>query len=112
MRRRDDQRYRSAGANGVIHVSLERRRALRFMLLPAACWLTPTLAWAAAARISSTRLWPAQEYTRLILESSAPIPHQLLVLKDPHRVVLDLEDIKLTPELLELPLRVQSADPY
>src|SRR5205823_6976987 len=27
-------------------------------------------------------------------------------------VVLDLEDVKLTPELMELPLRVQAADPY
>ena len=111
MRRRADRSGGPDTPRSVVRVSLTRRRALGWMLLPSAYWLMPD-AWGAAAKISSTRLWPAQEYTRLILESSAPIPHQLLLLKDPHRVVLDLEDTKLTPELLELPLRVQAADPY
>jgi len=85
---------------------------LRWSLLPAASWFAPGVHGSIAPRIASTRLWPAQEYTRLILESPAPFPHQMLVLKEPNRVVLDLEGVALTPPLMELPLRVQAADPY
>ncbi len=91
--------------------SLSRRRALSWMLLPAAGLVVPA-AWASAARIASARVWPAQEYTRLILEGPLPIAHQLLLLKDPHRIVLDLEGVELTAELAQLPARVQPGDPY
>ncbi len=72
----------------------------------------PSLSWAVAGRIASARLWPAQEYTRLILESPKPVAHQLIALRDPPRIVLDLAGIELTPELAQLPSRVQSTDPY
>ncbi len=97
---------------GVIRFSIERRRACRWLVLPAAHLIAPSKAWSAAARIASARLWPAQEYTRVIIEGPAPIPHQLLMLKDPHRVVLDLEGVELSPELERLPAYVQSTDPY
>ena len=29
------------------------------------------------------RVWPAQEYTRLILESGSAVPHQMLLVKNP-----------------------------
>ena len=92
-------------------VSLERRRAFRWLLLPAAQWLAPA-AWADASRIASTRLWPAQEYTRVIFEAAAPIEHQLVVLRDPNRLVLDLARIERSRELDELATRVQPSDPY
>src|SRR5207244_11059559 len=82
------------------------------LLLPAAPYLAPSLAWSAAARIASARLWPAQEYTRVIIEGPAPIAHQLRTLTDPHRVVLDLEGVADAPELDQLPFRLQSSDPY
>src|SRR5438105_103651 len=112
MPRCNERHRRSGAAARIVRVSLDRRRALGWMLLPAAQLIVPSTVFANAARIASTRLWPAQEYTRLILESPTPIPHVLLVLKDPHRVVLDLEGVKLTAELMELPLCVQAADPY
>ena len=92
-------------------VSLERRRAFRVLLLPAAPWLAST-AWADVSRIASARLWPAQEYTRVIFESTTPIEHQLVVLRDPDRLVLDLARIDRSDELAALGARVQSADPY
>ena len=92
-------------------VSIERRRAFRWLLLPAAPWLAPA-AWADASRIASARLWPAQEYTRVIFESSTPIEHQLVVLRDPDRLVLDLARIDRSDELAALATRVQPADPY
>ncbi|MEP7182847.1 MAG: N-acetylmuramoyl-L-alanine amidase [Betaproteobacteria bacterium] len=111
MPRRDDLRLSARSARGVVSVSLERRRVCRWLLLPAAQLVVPA-AWAGAGRIASARLWPAQEYTRVILEAPAPIPHQLLTLKDPPRLVLDLEGAELTLALEQLASRVQPADPY
>ena len=75
-----------------------------WLLLPAAQWLVAGRA--DAATVASARLWPAQEYTRLILDAPAPMAHQLLVMKNPDRLVLDLEGVELNPELGQLPQRV------
>ncbi|HKP66025.1 MAG TPA: N-acetylmuramoyl-L-alanine amidase [Casimicrobiaceae bacterium] len=106
----DVARERRAAAS-LNRVSLERRRALRVLLLPAAPWLA-SAAWADASRIASARLWPAQEYTRVIFESTTPIEHQLVVLRDPDRLVLDLARIDRSDDLAALAARVQPADPY
>ena len=107
MRSRDTK-----GASGaLIRVSLGRRRALSWALMPAAQLLVPG-AWAQAARIASARIWPAQEYTRLILESTAPLAWQVLALKDPERVVLDLDGIDVGPEIAGLAQRVHPGDPH
>jgi len=98
-------------AQALTRVSLARRRAFRWLLLPAAQCALPA-AWADASRIASARLWPAQEYTRVIFESSSPIEHQIVVLRDPNRVVLDLARIVPSRELDELPSHVQRSDPY
>jgi N-acetylmuramoyl-L-alanine amidase len=95
----------------IASISLSRRRALGWFLLPAAQFAVPS-AWAIAARIASTRLWPAQEYTRVILEGPAPIPHRLIMLRDPPRIVLDLDGVELSPEVELLPFRLQTSDPY
>jgi N-acetylmuramoyl-L-alanine amidase len=108
----DRDNHSTRRPHGVITFSLERRHAFRWLLLPAVQLVVPPSVWAAASRIASVRLWPAQEYTRVILEGPAPIPHQLITLKDPHRVVLDLEGVDLAPELQQLPSRLQPADPY
>ena len=81
-----------------------------WLLLPAAQWLVAGRA--GAAMVASARLWPAQEYTRLILDAPAPMAHQLLVMKNPDRLVLDLEGVELNPELGQLPQRVLPGDPY
>jgi N-acetylmuramoyl-L-alanine amidase len=105
-----DRDHRAARA--IVRFSIERRRACRWLLLPAAQVFAPPSLFAATSRIASARLWPAQEYTRVIIEGPLPIPHQLLTLKDPDRVVLDLEGIDLSSELEQLPSRVQPSDPY
>ena len=79
--------------------------------MPAAQLLVPA-AWAQAARIASARVWPAQEYTRLILESTAPLAWQVLALKDPERIVLDLDGIDVGPEIAGLAQRVHPGDPH
>jgi len=96
--------------DGLSRVSLERRRVCGWLLLPAAQWLV--VGRADAAMVASARLWPAQEYTRLILETPAPMAHQLLAMKNPERLVLDLEGVELNPEIGRLPERVLTGDPY
>jgi len=66
----------------------------------------------AGITVSSARVWPAPEYTRLTLESATPIQYTLSLIKNPDRVVLDLEDVTLTSELESLPEKIGAADPY
>ena len=89
---------------------LARRRACQWLLLPVAQWLVPVPLY--ASTIASARMWPAQEYTRLILESAGPVAHQMFAVTNPARLVLDLEDVELTPELAQLAQDVQPDDPY
>jgi len=63
-------------------------------------------------RISSARIWPSEEYTRLTLESASAIRYTLTTVKDPDRVVVDLEDVSLTPELKKLIDKIDPADPH
>ncbi|MBA2660409.1 MAG: N-acetylmuramoyl-L-alanine amidase [Nitrosospira sp.] len=62
--------------------------------------------------VSSARVWPAPEYTRLTLESASPIRYSLSMVRDPDRVVVDLEHVTLSPELVSLPGKIEAADPY
>jgi N-acetylmuramoyl-L-alanine amidase len=66
----------------------------------------------AANTITAARVWPAQEYTRIAFESSAPIKYQLIILKNPDRLVLDIEDLELTNALTSLSDKIISGDPY
>src|SRR2546425_4114261 len=95
---------------GLSRVSLERRRVCGWLLFPAAQWFVAGRP--DAAMVASARLWPAQEYPRLILDAPAPMAHQLLVMNHPDRLVLDLEGVDLNPELEQLPQRVLPGDPY
>jgi N-acetylmuramoyl-L-alanine amidase len=94
-----------------VGISVERRRICRWLLLPAAGVILPDV-WAQAVRIASARVWPADEYTRVIVESAMPLPHAMFALRNPERLVIDLDGVDLTPELAYLPSRVQSGDPY
>ena len=62
--------------------------------------------------ITAARVWPAQEYTRIAMESTAPIKYQLLILKNPDRLVLDIEDVELTSVLKTLSDKIIAGDPY
>nr|WP_219907517.1 N-acetylmuramoyl-L-alanine amidase [Nitrosospira sp. Nsp2] len=66
----------------------------------------------AGTPISSARVWPAPEYTRLTLESASPIQYSVSTVKNPDRVVIDLERVALTTELEKLPAKIDAADPY
>lgn len=76
------------------------------------CLLLITITGYAANTITAARVWPADDYTRVALESTAPIKYQLIILKNPDRLVLDIEDVELTNVLKTLSDKILSSDPY
>jgi N-acetylmuramoyl-L-alanine amidase len=69
------------------------------------------LTTAAEAQIVASRIWPARDYTRLTIESKTEIKYEIFSVKDPERLVLDLET-EMTPALTELDGKVAADDPY
>jgi len=67
---------------------------------------------AAADRVSAVRIWPAQDYSRITIEAERPIRHELLLVKNPERLVLDLEDVDLASVQQEIAGKVLPGDPY
>jgi N-acetylmuramoyl-L-alanine amidase len=76
-----------------------------FMLL----WLGSACA---AVSISSTRIWPAQDYTRLTLESRQAIRHNMFTINNPDRLVVDLEEVEINDTLNQLINKIGADDPY
>ncbi len=74
--------------------------------------LMPRDAFAAPTRVSSTRVWPANEYTRVTFESPVALSYKHFFVKDPERLVIDIENIELGPALKELASKIGSSDPY
>lgn len=66
----------------------------------------------AATAVIAARVWPAEDYTRITLESAKPISHKMVMLKNPDRLVLDLEDVELGATLKTLSDKILSSDPY
>jgi N-acetylmuramoyl-L-alanine amidase len=48
-----------------------------------------------AGEVGGLRVWDGPEYTRVVLDLSAPIEHRLFQLHDPERVVIDLPRTRL-----------------
>lgn len=84
-------------------------RALKITALFSLLW---TSAACAEITISSARIWPAQDYTRLTLESKQAIHYNLFTIKNPERLVVDLEDIEINTTLNELVGKIGNDDPY
>lgn len=63
-------------------------------------------------QVSAVRVWPAEDYTRLTLETSKSVNHQMVMLKDPSRLVLDLENVELGTVLKSISDKISPNDPY
>ena len=63
------------------------------------------------AGILGVRVWPAQDYTRVTLEHDQPIRFTHLLLKDPERLVVDLEGVEFNTVLQSLPGKIAETDP-
>jgi N-acetylmuramoyl-L-alanine amidase len=66
----------------------------------------------AAIIITSARVWPAQDYTRLTLESKQAIRYNMFTVNNPDRLVIDLEEVEVGKALDELTRLISNNDPY
>ncbi|OZI40188.1 N-acetylmuramoyl-L-alanine amidase [Bordetella genomosp. 5] len=58
------------------------------------------------------RTWPADEYTRVTLELDHELKAEQFTLENPHRLVVDIEGLSLSPALNDLVSKVRPDDPY
>ncbi len=90
-----------------------RRRLIK--LAGASLFLTVTpLSQAAANRntgILAVRIWPAADYTRVAIEHTAPLKYTHFIVKDPERLVVDLEGVEFNNVLDGLGNKVAPNDP-
>ncbi|PWB39264.1 MAG: N-acetylmuramoyl-L-alanine amidase [Rhodocyclales bacterium] len=66
----------------------------------------------AATSILAVRVWPARDYTRVTLEYREPIAFTHQVVKNPERLVVDLEGVEFNSVLQSLPNKISDTDPY
>ncbi len=90
-------------------------------LHPIFLWLTLTLCMligvtgqvhAEINTVTAARIWPAQDYTRITLEAGSPIVYKMTLLKNPERVVVDVENIELNQVVKSLSEKILASDPY
>jgi len=67
---------------------------------------------ARAAQIVAVRVWPAKDYTRVTLENDNKLKATHFTIKDPHRLVVEIEGVDLDNKLKSLVAKIQSNDPY
>lgn len=67
---------------------------------------------AAANTITATRVWPAQDYTRITLEANNAMTYKMSLIKNPDRIVIDIENVEINQVLKSLVDKILSSDPY
>ena len=68
------------------------------------------IAWGAS--IIAVRVWPAADYTRVTIESDAPLSARHFLAAAPDRLVIDVDGLELSPQLRELVGKVRADDPF
>ena len=66
---------------------------------------------AQAATILTVRVWPAPEYSRVTIESDAPLNASQTVINNPPRLAVDIAGVTLNTALKELVAKVKADDP-
>jgi len=112
---RNFPRRDGAGAARDAHGVLSRGRAIARrvaagLILAAAALAAP--AAFATQPVIATRVWPAEEYTRVTFETARPLRHQFFFVQDPERLVVDLEGVEFGEELKSVVAKVREDDPY
>ncbi len=87
-----------------------RRRALH--RLGSLVLLLTAADLARGAGIVAVRVWPAEAYTRVTIESDQPLSARHFVADGPYRLVVDIDGLELSPQLRELVGQVRPDDPY
>ena len=91
-------------------MTLPRRAALRSMAQLALLLGAHDIAL--GATIVAVRLWPARDYTRVTIESDQALEARHLLTQAPHRLVVDISNLELSPALRGLVGTVRADDPF
>jgi N-acetylmuramoyl-L-alanine amidase len=67
---------------------------------------------ALGASIVAVRVWPADDYTRVTIESDVALVARHFVADRPGRLVVDIDGLELSPALRELVGKVRPDDPF
>src|SRR5215475_1651471 len=90
----------------------ERARAPLFCPLILAAASLSAVGASADEPIRSLRVWPSADYTRVTVETSAPLRYQLSSVKNPERLVLDFEDADFLSMMDQVANKVSPDDPH
>jgi N-acetylmuramoyl-L-alanine amidase len=64
------------------------------------------------ATIVAVRVWPAADYTRVTIESDQPLAARNFLAENPNRLVVDIDNLELSPALRDLVGKVRADDPF
>jgi N-acetylmuramoyl-L-alanine amidase len=67
---------------------------------------------AMASQLLAVRVWPSEDYTRVTLENDSNLKITNFLVKNPDRLVVDVEGIDLNSTLKDLVAKIQPNDPY
>ncbi|OIR01009.1 N-acetylmuramoyl-L-alanine amidase AmiC precursor [mine drainage metagenome] len=62
--------------------------------------------------VTAVRVWPSEDYTRITLEASNALVYKMTVIKNPDRIVIDIDNIELNSLLKSLGDKISATDPY
>ncbi len=97
-------------------MSLQRRaapgRRAALQAIGATALLLGARELAFGASVVGVRVWPAADYTRVTIESDAPLEARHFVADNPDRLVIDIDGLELTPALRELVGKIRPDDPF
>ena len=94
-------------------LSVTRRELIRFAGASLCMLVTPIgrAAIAPGKGILAVRVWPAEDYTRVAIEHSERLKFTHFTVKDPERLVVDLEGVEFNGILEQLSSKVSPDDP-
>ena len=94
-------------------LSISRRELIRFAGA-SLCMLVSPVGRAAVGRskgILAVRVWPAEDYTRVAIEHSERLRFTHFTVKDPERLVVDLEGVEFNGIHEQLSSKIAPDDP-
>jgi len=91
-----------------------RRDVLRFAAAALTLSVTPLRGAFAAAQptVMGVRVWPAPDYTRITLEHDLPLRFTHIMVREPDRLVLDIEEVEFNSVIDSLSGKIAENDPY
>lgn len=78
----------------------------------ASCLLSISRVGFAATQVLAVRTWPSETYTRITIESNNALTYTQSILKDPERLVIDIDQLTLNATFQALAQQVQRSDPF